>query len=453
MKNKMKHNGLRQLFLFFIIVICSAYTITYINKPSKPNIVVIFVDDLGTADVSCLSNGIVKTPNIDRLAQKGVKFTTAYVPAPLCGPSRAALFTGIYPQRFGFINNGGGIPTTQKLLPSILKEAGYRTALIGKWHSKGPMPHQRGCFDETLCSPTSSPFIDYFQPTLARNGKVEESTEYSTDLFAREASEFMERNKSKPFALTVTFNAPHIRKVVKNAQEIAKEYDAALAQGKTLDVPMATMARVGEAAKFTAQFPNDKARAEVVATIDALDQGVGRILDKLEELGIAKNTIVFFASDHGAHPENRSENLPLRDYKWSVYEGGIRTPMFAVYPNVFPAGLVYSNPVSTMDIFTTCIAHSGAKNPLKLDGIDLTPFLKSKKKTPPHDALFAYLNGFCSVRKGDWKLVLTPQNVPQLFNLKQDISEKNNLAATDTATTAALQKLVLNWQIEVGLKK
>jgi arylsulfatase A-like enzyme len=176
---------------------------------SKPNVVVMVVDDLGWGDVSCLTHGAVKTPNIDRLAQTGVKFTSGYVTAPLCGPSRAGLFSGVYGQRFGFVDNGGGIPVTQPLLPGVLRNAGYRTALIGKWHSTGPMPHARGCFDETLCSPVSSPFIDYHHPKVARDGKVEESDEYSTDLFAREAVAFIERNQAQPFSLTVTFNAPH----------------------------------------------------------------------------------------------------------------------------------------------------------------------------------------------------------------------------------------------------
>lgn len=406
--------------------------------PVRPNVILILVDDLGWGDVSCLANGAVRTPHIDRIARAGVKFTSGYVTAPLCGPSRAAIFSGVHGQRFGFVDNSGGIPVTQPLLPGVLRAAGYRTALLGKWHSTGPMPHARGCFDETLCSPVSSPFIDYHHPRLARNGQVEQFHEYSTDLFAREAVEFIQRNSSRPFALTVTFNAPHILKVIKNAQLIRQEFDEARAAGKILDVPLEPMARPGEAAKYAAQFPGDRARAEVVATIAALDQGVGRILDQLQNSGLERRTMVFFLGDNGGHPENRSENGPLRDYKWSLHEGGIRVPFLAMYPGVFPAGLEYAHPVSALDIFATCAALTGAPAPAPLDGVNLTPFLRGEISAPAHDALFFSIGGFGAVRQGPWKLLLAPDGTPALFDLSRDVGEQQDLAAAEPARVQAL---------------
>jgi arylsulfatase A-like enzyme len=194
--------------LTLALALCAA--LPCFAERAKPNVVILLVDDLGSGDVSCLFRQVIRTPNIDRIAKEGVKFTSGYSTAPLCGPSRAGFLSGRYQQRFGFNGNRDGIPTDIPLLPGLLKSAGYRTALLGKWHSAGPMPHERGCFDETLVSATSSPFIDYFHPKLARNGKVEVFHEYSTDLFAREASDFIRRNADRPFALTVTFNAPHI---------------------------------------------------------------------------------------------------------------------------------------------------------------------------------------------------------------------------------------------------
>ena len=285
------------------------------SKPTKPNLILIIVDDLGSGDVSCLLRDVVKTPNIDRLAKSGVTFTSGSVPVALCGPSRAAILTGQYPQRFGFANNAGGIPVDVPILPGVLRQAGYYTAHLGKWHSEGPMPYLRGCYDETLCSPVSSAFIDYYHPTLARNGKVETSNEYSTDLFAREAVEFIGRNVDKPFALTVAFNAPHILKVVKKAPMIRREFDEAIMAGKTLGIPKFPTARPEDLKKFTAQFPNDSARADAVACIYALDQAVGRILDKLAETKLDKKTIIFFIGDNGGHPENRSENFSRTDAK------------------------------------------------------------------------------------------------------------------------------------------
>ncbi len=419
------------------------------EPPVKPNVIIMIADDLGSGDVSCLFRDVVKTPNLDRMAASGVKFTSGYVTAPLCGPSRAGFFTGRYQQRFGFDDNGGGIPADMPLLPGVLHDAGYRTGLLGKWHSAGPMPFERGCFDETLCSPLSSPFINYHHPKLARNGKVEQFDEYSTDLFAHEAEQFIDRNKEKPFALTITFNAPHILRVVKLAPRIRTDYEAALASGKVLDVPKIMTARPGEAAKYAAQFPGDSARADTVATIVALDQAVGRILDKLKQTGLDKNTMIFFFADNGAHPENRSENLPLRDYKWTVYEGGIRVPFFAVYPGVFPAGLVFSNAVSTLDIFPTVAALTGVQPPNGLDGVNLTPYLKGEKSTLPHDVLFFNQDGMGAVRQGPWKLVLPVAGAAQLFNLSKDVKERNDLAVEESARVEALRTQWQAWHAQM----
>ncbi len=438
----MRHFDKPVIFALLLASICCGALAT---AETRPNVVFLIVDDLGYADVSCLENGAVKTPNLDRLAAMGVKFTSGYATAPLCGPSRAGFFTGLYPQRFGFTNNGGGIPTTLPLLPGVLHDAGYHTGLLGKWHSSGPMPYARGCFDETLCSPQSSPFIDYHHPKLARNGKVEAFDEYSTDLFAREAEAFIGRNKAKPFALTVTFNAPHILKVVKNAQLIQKEYDASVAVGRPMDVPKEPTARPGEAAQFASKFPGDLARADTVATITALDEAVGRILDKLRQTGLERKTMVYFFGDNGGHPENRSENLPLRDHKWSVFEGGIRVPFLAAYPGVFPAGLTFNHPVSTLDIFPTVTALAGVKPPAHLDGVDLTPFLKGEKTGEPHDALYFSIDGKLAVRRGAWKLVLEPGGEPHLFDLNNDLAEKHNLAANEQKLVSELTEKWKTW--------
>ena len=415
-------------------------------KAIKPNVVVMIVDDLGSGDVSCLFRTVVKTPNIDRLAKTGVTFTSGYSTAPLCAPSRAGFFTGRYPQRFGFVDNSGGIPTDLPLLPGVLRDAGYHTGLIGKWHSAGPMPHERGCFDETLCSPKSSPFINYHHPKLARNGKAEQSNEYSTDLFADEAVKFIESNRAKPFSLTVTFNAPHILKIakVKYADGIRKEYDKALAVGQILDVPKEPTARPGEALKYAEQFPGDTARADTVATIVALDQAVGRILDALKKNGLERNTVVFFFGDNGGHPENRSENLPLRDYKWTVYEGGLRVPFLAAYPGVFPEGKTFNHPVSSLDILPTVSALAGVHPPAGLDGVNLTPFLNGDKTTAPHEALYFSLNGTGAVRQKEWKLVLEPNGTPHLFDLVKDVEEKNDLALT---LPKRVKELTAKWQV------
>ena len=417
---------------------------------ARPNLIVMIVDDLGYGDVSRLAKDAVETPNIDRLASMGVTFTSGYVTAPLCAPSRAGFFTGLYPQRFGFLRNIDTLPTDLPLLPGVLRQAGYRTALLGKWHAGGPLPHDRGCFDETLCSPASSPFIRFHNPRLARNGVSETFEAYSTDLFAREAEAFIERNRERPFALTIAFNAPHIDRVVKDAGAIRKDWDAARAAGAVLDVPKYPTAPAGAAAGYAARFPGDTARADTVATIAALDAAVGRILDKLRDTGLDRNTAVFFFADNGGHPENRSGNGPLRDYKWSHFEGGIRVPFFAAYPGVFPAGREYDEPVSTLDIFPTMMALAGLQPPARLDGVDLTPHLTGAKDSPPHEALYFNTSDPSqgAVRQGKWKLVLGRQGA-KLFDLAADVGETTDLASEEPALAETLAAAWRAWKAQM----
>lgn len=413
------------------------------NPARRPNVIVMIADDLGSGDVSCLFRKTVPTPNLDRLARSGVTFAQGYVTMSLCAPSRAGYFTGRYPQRFGFEDNGDTIPANLSLLPGAFRAAGYATGLIGKWHSGGPKPHERGCFDETLCY--YGPFLNYHKPVLERNGKAETFGEYSTDLFAREAEAFIDRYRDRPFQLTLAFNAPHIIRVLKPAGQIAVDYDRALASGEKLDVPKVPMARPGEAAAYEAQFPGDKARADTAATIVALDQAVGRVLDKLAKTSLDKSTIVFFFSDNGGHPENRSENLPLRDYKWSMHEGGLRVPFFAAGPGVFPAGVVYQEPVSTMDILPTCAAAAGVKLPEGVEGVNLAPFLKEGATGVPHESLFFRMKEASAIRRGKWKLVGPSQATPALYDIPADPAEARNLAAAHPDVVADLQQRWKDW--------
>lgn len=412
--------------------------------PGRTNIVVMIVDDLGYGDVGFLHQGVVRTPNIDRIAAAGVTCTAGYVTAPLSGPSRAGFYTGRYPQRFGFNGNRDGIPVGEPLrMPGVFHAAGYRTALLGKWHSSGPLPAQRGCFDETLCSAVPSPFIDYHHPRLSRNGSPQTFDTYSTDLFAQEAEAFIERNQDGPFALTVAFNAPHILRVVEDHRKIRADHEAAVATGRVLDIPKVPTARPGEAAAFAARFPGDTARADTVATITALDQAVGRILDKLRQTGLDRRTMVVFFSDNGGHPELRSENLPLRDYKWTVYEGGIRVPFVMSCPGVLPAGLTYDHPVSTLDLLPTCAAMAGIPAPPGIDGVDLTPHLLGRQTAPPHKSLFFRQDGVGAIRQGDWKLIIPQGTAPSLFDLVHDAGERRDLAA---AEPARVQEMLGTWQ-------
>ena len=414
----------------------------------KPNVLIMMADDLGYGDVSCLARHVVPTPNIDRLAKAGVKFTEGYVTSPLCAPSRAGFLSGRYNETFGVQDNGlNGMPKDVRIFPEIFSQAGYKTGLLGKWHpgenKPGLRPFDRG-FQEFYGY--YSPLTKYNPPhSLWRNDKLVPEKEYSTDAFAREAEDFIERHKNEPFYLNVAFNAPHIQGVIKGAKLIEADYDRACAEGKILDVPKIRTARPGEAAKLQSQFPGDTARADTVATIIALDQAVGRILDKLEQTGLAKNTIIFFLSDNGGHPENRSENLPLYQYKWSVYEGGFRVPFFAVYPGVFPAGLTYNQPVMSFDILPTCAALAGVPVPTNLDGVNLVPYLKAENPEAPHEILCWRIDDRWAIRKGPWKLLSNEPGEIRLYSMADDFEEKHDVASAHPEVVAELQRVWQDW--------
>ena len=345
----------------------------------------------------------------------------------------------------------------------MLREAGYHTGLMGKWHSEGPMPCERGCFAETLTAPESNAWLPYFDPTLARNGTEERIEGYVTDILANEAESFIERNKDGPFGLIVTFNAPHVGRprdlppaMAKASQvrpmppeKVCQAYDAARAAGETYDAPKLPTARPGEAARYVDQFPGDTARADTAATIAALDEAVGRILDTLERTGASKNTLVVFFSDNGGHPESRSENGALRGYKWSVYEGGVRVPFFAAFPGVLPAGARYAGPVSTLDIFPTVMELAGIQLPPGLDGVSLLPYLKAEKAGPPHESLFFFSGGRGAMIQDPWKLVVLPDKSAELYDLSKDLGEAHDLAATETDRVQAMMAQLKEWKAQL----
>lgn len=188
----------------------------------------------------------------------------------------------------------------------------------------------------------------------------------------------------------------------------------------------------------------------MIADVVALDQAVGRVLDKLKQTGLAEKTVVFFFSDNGGHPENRSENLPLKGYKFENYEGGIRVPFFAMYPGMFPAGLEYKSPVSAMDILPTCAALASVCLPDGLDGINLTPYLQGVTKTPPHPTLFWGGQSDAVVHRGDWNYIFSPKaKAGELFNLGEDPFEKTDLSANNSALVAQLDQAWREWNAQL----
>jgi arylsulfatase A-like enzyme len=401
-------------------------------EPRKPNIVVILADDLGYADLGCQGCKDIPTPNIDTLAKNGIRCTSGYSNHPVCSPSRAGLMTGLYPQRFGFEHNSGpekfadpkfGVPKTVPTLAEKLKAAGYATGMIGKWHigfKEGLRPHERG-FDYHFGFLSGAhaylPGRKDNDP-LVRNGKtVDDEKEYLTDAFAREAVGFIDRNKDGPFFLYVAFNAVH------TPLQATGDYEK--------------------------RFPEikDTKRKTYAGMLSAMDDAVGKVLAKLRDLKLEENTLVVFYSDNGGPTtETSSRNDPLRGFKGQMYEGGVRVPFLWQWKGTLPAGKVYDPAVAGFDVHATALAAAGAAVPKDkpLDGVNLLPYLTGEKKDAPHEKLFWRAGPQHAARVGDWKLV-SFRGTSQLFNLKDDLGEKTDLAAKEPAKFKELENIYSAW--------
>jgi arylsulfatase A-like enzyme len=425
---------------------------------TQQNVVIILADDLGIGDVcaygSCDAGRA--TPNLDALARAGARFTQAYAAAPICSPSRAALLTGRYPQRFGHEFNPDGIergareslgtPLSERLLPEYLKPRGYATGIVGKWHL-GPAPPQhpleRG-FDEFFgfahgaklyYRTVEEPGIHWIAEA-AREGKekteqnpknplmrgrepVTEPT-YLTDAFTREAVAFIERRRAEPFFLYVPYNAPHTPLMVDDAR-----------YGKFAGV-------AGESRRVHA------------AMMSALDDGVGAIVDALRRAGLMEKTLVVFASDHGC-PTNidACSNDGLRGGKRILLEGGVRIPMLALWEGTLEPGRVITEMVSLLDLVPTAIELGGAAKPADgvLDGISLAALLRGDEKTIGREDLFWRHGTNWAVRRGDWKLIgFAGRDQPLLFDLSSEAGETRDLASLRPVQVAALTRRYREWE-------
>jgi len=435
--------------------------------------VLLLADDLGYGETGCQGNEEIPTPNIDSIAANGVRFTAGYVTASYCSPSRAGLLTGRYQTRFGYERNpigaanedpAVGLPPSERTLAQHLHDAGYATALIGKWHlgaSAAYHPLRRG-FDEffgflheghfyvpppyrgvttwlrrrrlpgggtgrwigddriyTTHMGHDEPPYDADNPIL-RGGQPVVENAYLTDAFTREAVDFIDRHRRQPFFLYVAYNAVH----------------------SPMQAQDACIERFGHI--------KDIHRRIFAAMLSSLDDGVGAILRKLRDEGLEENTLVFFLSDNGGPTrELTSSNLPLRGGKGDVYEGGLRVPFLLQWKGHVPPGRVYRRPVIALDIFATAAAAAGAPVPdgLSIDGVDLLPYLNGRRADRPHDVLFWRMNPRAALRVGDWKLVRNPRgnagSAWQLYNLAEDQSESQDLAESEPDR---VRQLLHMWQ-------
>jgi len=405
------------------------------TKPQKPNVLILYADDLGYGEVGCYGFKEVPTPNIDSIAANGIRFTSGYVAAPLCSPSRAGLMTGRYQQRFGHENNGmapgHGLPLTETTLANRMKSLGYATMAIGKWHLGSDaehLPMKRG-FDEYF-GVTANPG-SYFTPNGFIDSRVSPEVQsvknkdfYTTDAFAARASDWIEKHKDAPWFLYLPFNAVH-------APHQATE-------------------------KYLKRFAHisDPDRRDFDGMLSAMDDAVGVVLGKLRQLKLEENTLVFFISDNGAPQKREGGNTPLRGGKHTTWEGGIRLPWMMQWKGKLPAGKVEDRAVVQLDVMPTCVAVAGGTVDLawKLDGVNLLPYLADGNKERPHQTLCWRMDGMWAIRHGDLKLVHgdTDSSPPELFNLATDIGEKNNLASKQPEKVKELKALWDDWNSQLA---
>ena len=416
----------------------------------KPNVVFILIDDMGVTDLGCAGSTFYETPNIDRLAQRGMKFTNAYAACTVCSPTRASLLTGKYPARLHLTDWIPGsmkpkaklkVPDwTQALsleenaLPRALKAAGYVSGSFGKWHlgNEDHAPEKVG-FDLNVGGTHQGSPPSYFSPYKLKTLSDGPKGEYLTDRLTDEAIRFIKESRGKPFFVYMPHYAVH--NPIQAKSELVEKYKAK--------------------AKPDAPHKN----AVYAAMIETLDQNVGRLVAALEELKLTEKTLIVFTSDNGGLMQNTS-NPPYRVGKGSAYEGGVRVPLIASWPGTIAAGKTCDVPVITPDWYPTLLDLAGvARAPSQIvDGASLVPLLRDKG-TLARDALYWHYphyhpggaTPYGAIRQGDWRLVeFYEDGSIELYNLKADVGEAKDLAAEMPDKARELQKRLAEWRASVG---
>ena len=477
---------MHRIFIALLFLIISTGLFAQAPDFVKPNIIVIMADDLSLADISLSEHALVQTPNIDRLAGEGVNFTNGYVGSPVCSPSRSSFITGRYAQRFGFqfqiheryprsrleyfafkwfvksypwipkkMKNvpskeeisRQGLPPGEVTLPEIMKEAGYLTALIGKWHlgyheSNIPCKYDldfqygfwgshslyiqektEGYIDQKVKQDFTDKFIWKGQRegihALYRNCERIEESGYLTDRITEEAIGFMERSENKPFFLWVSYSAPHSPFQCKQTH-----YDQ------------------------LAHIKNPVKRV-YNAILLSLDQNIGQLLEAVEKQGDTENTMIVFLSDNGgAEYTTATDNGDYKGGKITDLEGGIKVPMFIKWKNVIPAGTTYDLPVIAMDLLTTMVIAAGGTIPddRPMDGVDLIPFVLNQKEEAPHEYLYWQRGDSRALRSLEYKLLINDHlQDTVLFEINTDPFENHNLFSQQKQKARELVKVLNDW--------
>lgn len=428
------------------------------DAQQRPNVILIVTDDQGYRDVGFNGSTEIPTPNIDRIAKEGVRFTRGYVTYPVCGPSRAGMLTGRHQSRFGFDRNPngdpadlrGGLPRSEEIMSEMLKRGGYSTKLVGKWHmGTHPTlrPRNRG-FDEFYGFiegghryfphetrlediSQSKKLYDWYYTKLTDNGMAVHFKKYLTDELSDRAVDFVSRkaDADEPFFLYLAYNAPHA------PLQATEEYLNRFSHIKDIN------------------------RRTYAAMISAVDDGVGRVLAELDRKGLSEDTIIFFLSDNGGVMSGETgepsvaNNGPLRGGKSQLTEGGVRVPFAMRWPRKLQGGSDYHRPVSSMDIFATLTSQIGiaprADRPL--DGVDLIPYLKGEKKGDPQPVLFwrMFDQKRYAMVVGDLKYIFNGKD-QMLFDLRGDVGEARSIAPVNKPMLEKLDSLYRNWNSQMA---
>lgn len=413
----------------------------------RPNIVFLLADDLGWTGVGCFGSDLHETPHIDRLAAEGMLFTDAYSACTVCSPTRASIMTGKYPARLHLTDfiAGQNRPFEKRTIPAwtkymkleevtiaeALRARGYATAHVGKWHLEPPQPPEGHSADEfkpmghgfdlSIAKPPGTK--GYFLPEDFKRADGSLGG-YLTDYLTDEAVATIERFQDRPFFLYLAYHTPHTP--IQGKEELIAYYERKLMK-----------------------MPDARHRNPIYAAmVHSLDESVGRVIDKLAELGLSKNTAVLFVSDNGGLTQRYgkidgiADNYPLRRGKGSAYEGGVRVPMVVRWPGVVQAGSRFSEPVMTIDFYPTALEIAGvagsAAHNAEVDGLSLLPILKKANTSLNRDSLYwhypHYHAGgdapYSAIRCGDWRLIeFHDDTPPELYDLKHDLGETTNLVA------------------------
>ena len=444
----------------------------------RPNFVFFLIDDMGWQDLGCYGSTFYETPNVDRLAAQGMRFTDAYAACPVCSPTRASIMTGRYPARLGITDWIGApqkptayreyLPLEEVTIAEALKEAGYATGYVGKWHlatsdqdRRKYYPDRQG-FDINIAGDNSGSPPTYFYPyskgkrsleTMPPDGR---EGEYLTDRLTDEAIKFVEASKDRPFLLYLAHYAVHTP--LESKEELAEKY-----RTKAAGLPEPPKPQPVYGPYNTRQRQDHAVYAGMVQSVD---ESVGRVLRKLEELGLEQNTVVIFMSDNGGLStvarEGPTCNLPLRAGKGWLYEGGIREPMIVRWPGIAQAGSICQEPVISTDFYPTMLEMAGlpARPAQHVDGVSLVPLLRQSGAADRKALYWHYPHYHGSgnrpsgaVRAGDFKLIEWYEDGRvELYNLKDDLGEQNDLAASMPDKGAELRRMLHAWRNEVGAK-